>query len=96
MKMPWHDQTGLTKLAAIFATTLGIALGLCGANFAAVIKFVPLAGPAPPSGTARWPGQVLIMAGFIELTVIAISAGALIVIGLAAITRAVKNHFTHN
>lgn len=32
MRMPWHNRTGLAKAAAIFATILLVALGLCGLN----------------------------------------------------------------
>lgn len=91
MKMPWHDKTGLSKLAAIFATTFGIALGLCGANFAAVIRFVPLAGPAPPPGTPQWPGQLLTVTGFLELAAMAISIGGLVVVGIFAAARSARN-----
>jgi hypothetical protein len=32
MKAPWRDKTGLAKWVAIFATTLGVATGLCALN----------------------------------------------------------------
>ena len=95
MKMPWHNQTGLTKLAAILATTLGIAIGLCGVNFVAFIRFVPLSGPAPPPGTPEWPGRVLTFTGFLELASMALSLAGLILIAIIAIARAIKNHFTY-
>jgi len=36
MKAPWAGRTGAAKIAVWSATVLGISLGLCGANFAAV------------------------------------------------------------
>jgi hypothetical protein len=95
MKLPWQDNTGTAKLTAILATTFCIALGLCGANFVAVIMFVPLAGPAPPAGTSEWPSQILTITGIIEILAMGISAPGLVVIGIITIARAIKNHFTY-
>ncbi len=95
MKMPWHNQTGLAKLAAILATVLGIALGLCGANFVAVMKFA-VGRPGAPSSISTWVGQGLMVTAYLELALMILSAAGLIVIALVAIIRAIQNQFRHN
>jgi hypothetical protein len=55
MKMPWQGQSGLEKFITICAVALLISLGLCGVNFIAFIRFVPVAGHAPATGTPEWP-----------------------------------------
>lgn len=96
MKLPWHNQTRLAKWAAILATILLVAVGLCGANFVAVAKFVPLAGPAPatPSPLPDWAGGVLIVAAFVEAAVIILSTLGLILIVIFTIARILKKHFS--
>jgi hypothetical protein len=93
MQLPWRNQTGLAKLAAILAAVLGIAFGLCGANFVAVMKFVPFRGP---TATPVWVSRGLMVTAYLELAVMILSAAGLILIGAIAITRAIKNHFTYN
>ena len=93
MKAPWAGKTGTARLVAIFATTLGIATGLCGINFFAVMRFVPLSGPGPqgaPTAHDRFIsalGSVLAVAGILELLTIAVSVVALIVLGILAAIR---------
>lgn len=67
MKLPWHNKTGYAKAIAILATILTISIGLCGANWLAVIRFVPLGGPAPPPGTPTWPTTLLSITAWIEI-----------------------------
>lgn len=67
MNLPWNKKTSYSKAIAILATILTISIGLCGANFFAVIRFVPLAGPAPPPGTPTWPGTLLSITGCAEI-----------------------------
>ena len=81
---PWSNKTGVAKAVAIFATMLGIAVGLCGINFVSVLFFVPLGGPGP-TGTPTLHDRlisalagILLVASWIELAVIAISVAALI------------------
>ena len=83
MKVPWSDKTGTSKLIAIFATGLLISLGLCGLNFFAVIRFVPLSGPGPKPGRPyppQWPGRVLSITGVLELVCIAFFAVGLLAV----------------
>jgi hypothetical protein len=93
MEMPWANKTGIAKLVAIFATALGIAAGLCGANFVAVMLFVPLGGPrpqAPPTLRERISdavGATLSVTAYLELATILISLAALIVLGLILLFR---------
>jgi hypothetical protein len=64
------------KLAALSATVLLVSLGLCGANFFLVLRFVPFSGPGPQPGQpspSNWPGNVLTATGVLEL--IGIAAG---------------------
>lgn len=82
MNMPWTNKTGLAKATAFFATLLLVSLGLCGANFFAVISFVGVAGGAPPPGTPTWPATLLTTTGTIELIGIALGAGGLIITGI--------------
>jgi len=81
MKLPWHKRTGYSKAIAILATILTISLGLCGANFFAVIRFVPLGGPAPAPGTPTWPGTVLSITGWAEIVAICGSILGLAIVG---------------
>jgi hypothetical protein len=48
MKAPWANKTGAAKLAVWSATVLGVSLGLCGANFAAVM------GISEPGASGAW------------------------------------------
>ena len=94
MKLPWQNQTGLAKLAAILATILLVALGLCGANFVAVMKFVPFDGTSRE--TPLWVSQGLMLTAFFELFFMGLSTLGLVVIAIIAIARAIKNHFTYD
>jgi hypothetical protein len=95
MKMPWVDKTGLAKATALLATIFGIGIGLCGANFVAVIMFVPMGGPAGPTGFRDFVSGTLAITAYLELAAIVLSALGLVVIGLIAIIRAIKAHFTY-
>jgi hypothetical protein len=95
MKMPWHDQTGLAKAAALLATIFGIGIGLCGANFVAVMMFVPMGGPSGPMGLRAWAIGALTVTAWLELAAIVLSALGLVVVGFVTIARAIKNHFTN-
>jgi hypothetical protein len=84
LKAPWANKTGAAKLTAIFATSLLIALGLCGVNFVATIRFVPLSGPGnhvPPTTqerTADLISNLLGFTAFFEIAVILISIVGLV------------------
>jgi hypothetical protein len=80
MKMPWQNLTGLAKLAAIFATILGIAVGLCGLNIVAV------------SLGRDYPGTLLTITAFFEMVAIVVSSLGLVVIGIIAIIRTFRNN----
>jgi hypothetical protein len=96
MKMPWHNQTGLAKAGAISATLFLISSGLCGGNFALFLKFGSLGGGVPPPDRPAWATSLLMITGFLELAVIALSAVGVIVVLVIAIARAIKNHFAYN
>jgi hypothetical protein len=96
MKMPWTTKTGLAKTATILATILLISLGLCGANFFAVIRFVPLAGPAPPPGTQTWPETLLTITAEIEVAAICLSVCGLVLVALAYSARAMPPRRTRD
>jgi len=96
MKMPWRNQTGLAKAAAISATLLLISSGLCGANFVLFLKFGSIAGGAPPPDRPAWATGLLMITGFLELAVMSLSAVGVIVVLIIAIARAIKNHFAYN
>jgi hypothetical protein len=81
MKFPWQNRTGYPKAIAILATILTISLGLCGANFFAVIRFVPLGGPASSPGTPTWPGTLLSITGWAEIIAICGSVLGLAIVG---------------
>jgi hypothetical protein len=93
--MPWHDRTGLAKAAALLASIFGVAIGLCGANFLAVIALVPIGGSSGPTGFRAWVSGTLGITAWLELAAMALSALGLVVIGLIAIIRAIKAHFTY-
>lgn len=96
MKLPWHNKTGAAKAIAILATILTISLGLCGANFFAVIRFVPLAGPAPPSATPTWPGNLLTITGTVEIIgIVGSILGLIYVVAFAAPESRARRNSTH-
>ena len=88
MKSLWADKTGLAKAAAILSTVLLVALGLCGANFFAVIRFAPLGGPGPRRGHPepfQWLGNVLGATAYLEAAAIVCSLIGLALVGLIGI-----------
>ena len=93
MKMPWADRTGLAKATAFLTTCLIVSTGLCGINFVAFIKFVPMCSPGPQPGMpppAQWPAAVLTTTGLIELIGISGSLVGLIVIATISIYRVIS------
>lgn len=96
MKTPWRNRTGLAKAAALLATILVIAIGLCGANFFLVISNGEIFGPPATTGPKAWLANVLGITAYIELIVMAICALGLILIALIAASRAIRSRFTHN
>ncbi|WP_263375680.1 hypothetical protein [Granulicella aggregans] len=87
MKTPWTDKTGLAKLVAILATILLISLGLCGANFFAVLSF--MGSPEAPRGVTPWPMKLLEATGRAELIAIFGSTFALLLVLVISSGRAV-------
>ncbi len=90
MKAPWRDKTGLAKWVAIFSTSLGIATGLCGLNFASfMLVGATGSGQAQPlfGHASENIGIILIMAGYVEVLVIVISSVALFVLTVVMIVR---------
>jgi hypothetical protein len=90
MQEPWRNQTGIAKFTTIFAVTLVVATGLCGANYF-VIQVIPF---RPTSSVSNMIGQALVFTAFLESAAMVISLLGLILIGIIAIARAIKNHFT--
>ena len=85
---PWTNKTGLAKATAILATIALVSIGLCGANFVAVITFGSLSGG---SEGFQWVSEVLAFAGFAELAGILIGiVGLLIVVVIALIGAIVR------
>ena len=76
MKAPWTGTTGLSRAAAILATVFLISLGMCGVNYAAFIRFVPLNDSSP--GPHWWSGGILSTTGTLELIGIAVGLVGLI------------------
>src|ERR1700761_579809 len=91
MKLPWQNRTGYSKAIAILATILTISLGLCGANFFAVIRFVPMGVPAPAAGTPTWPGALLSITAWLEIAGIIGSVLGLAFVGTLRHRREQKN-----
>jgi len=86
MKMPWAKKTGLAKLITIFASILGISVGLCGANFAAVetISYSSASGGIL-YGLKEFLQVSLTITAVLEAVAILISLGSLVLLGLAYI-----------
>jgi len=76
MKLPWTQQTGLAKAAAILATGLIVSLGLCGLNFALMI---PMQGD----------NDVLMATGWLELAGIVLCGGGLLVLALISLYKVI-------
>jgi hypothetical protein len=85
MKMPWENKTGLAKIATILATTLGIAVGLCGLN---AIGFSSLGNSGLQSP--------LIVTAYLEMLIMILSVVGLLIVALIAIVIAIRDHFTHD
>ena len=79
MPAPWTNKTGLARLIAISASTLGIATGLCGLNFVGVMSF--------GGGTHKSVMNFLAYAAYAELLIMLISLAALIVLALLSLVR---------
>jgi len=80
MNPPWAGKSGLSKATAILATILGISLGLCGANFVAVMTLVSKSGTAMQGPADTF----LTVTGITELVGIGVGVvGLLIVAGIA-------------
>jgi hypothetical protein len=73
MSLPWTGKTGLAKLATIFATGFLVSLGLCGANFVAVMSGF--------SGHPVLPNLLFITA-WLEIAGMLVCAVGLLVIGI--------------
>lgn len=90
MKLPDTPK----KLASLSATLLLVSLGLCGANFFLVVRFVPLGGPGPQPGQpypSQWPGDVLTVTGILELIGIGLGILGLIFAGAWAARQKMRN-----
>ena len=86
MKLPWTNQTGLAKAAAILATILLVSTGLCGANLIAVL-------------TVRNHNSLAFGLGItaeVELFGIAVSILGLSVVGVITIVKVIKSAFTNS
>ena len=95
MRTPWANKTGLSKLAAILSTVLLVSIGLCGINFVAVVRYIPIGGSGDPRGSIPWLGDFLIPAGFAELIGILASTASLVVIGAIGIYRTLTRSPQH-
>lgn len=73
MWIPWRNKTGLSKAAAILATTLSIATVSCGLNWA-------LAMASSTTPWARWALGFLVIAGWAELVVMVASVVGLLIV----------------
>ena len=87
MKMPWQDKTGLAKAATVLVVILLISLGLCGANFVAVLGFVGVNEGGSSGASKQALSGVLTVAGVLELAGIALSLCGLVVVGILAVVK---------
>ncbi len=85
VKMPWEDKTGLAKAAAFFASTLGVALGLCGGQIG--IWYGLAALQARDGGLGDYLALPFLVLGYAELAVMGISVVVLLGIGLTYLVR---------
>jgi hypothetical protein len=76
----------LAKAAAILATVLSIALGLCGMNFGAFFLFWRLRPPDPWIKLSN----LLVMTAFTELAAILLSAAGLLIVLLFYIVKLIE------
>lgn len=82
MEMPWKGTSGAAKFVAIFATSLGISVGLCGANFVAVITATSTGGTSAWSAARNAVIRFLVFAGYAEVLAIVVSLVGLIVMSI--------------
>ena len=68
-------------MAAIFASMLIISLGLCGANFAAFVRW----GNYETSHAPWWPSTFLVYTGFAELVGIFVGGAGLLIVACIAL-----------
>lgn len=87
MKLPWHSKTGLAKAATILATILIISCGLCGANFFAVLRFVPFDGSQAQLAQHQAITSALTFTGYTELVGIFGSLLGLAICGVMAVLK---------
>jgi hypothetical protein len=80
MKWPWTGKSGLSKTAAILATTLLISTGLCGANF--------IGARNATQGASIW-----LFLGIIELAAMVLSTIGLLVVLVVWICKAIRRSF---
>ena len=67
MWVPWRGKSGRAKWLAIFATTFSLSLGMCGLNFAGVMRFALPIGPGPAPGTPLDPLWLRILQGVLGI-----------------------------
>jgi hypothetical protein len=85
MKTPWTNKTGPAKFIAFFVTTLLVALGLCGMNYAAFSLGTSHLHPRAADAVTL----VLIIAAYIELAVMILSFAGLLITGLVWLLRVI-------
>jgi len=79
MKAPWAGRTGAAKIAVWSATVLGVSLGLCRANFAAMHKGLVVFDGPQPVGWRGTLGSIVIWTGLLEGLGILVGAMGLLV-----------------
>jgi len=75
--MSSHKGFPFAKMVAILAIVFGVALGMCGLNYALLMGFGLARGGVP--GVAQYAGPVLGILGFIELAVMILTGPALVI-----------------
>jgi hypothetical protein len=90
MQSPWHGKSGLEKAAAILATILSIALGLCGMNYGAV--FFLNVHRLSNGWTAV--GNALAFTAFAELAVMLLSFAGLVLVMLIYVGKWIAESFS--
>ncbi len=86
MKMPWDNRSGLAKAVVILSVCLMISTGLCGLNLLAVVLTHVNVLDSTQSN--------LLLAGYVELFIMALSAAGLVAVLIAMITESVVKHFS--
>ena len=90
MRFSWQNRTGLAKAAAIFASTLTISLGLCGANFFAFARW----GNYETNRAPWWPSTFLVYTGLAELLGILVGGMGLLIVAFLALAERVQARFS--